>query len=102
MVASRALAHKVDRDLGEQICVGILLPPSAGAVVSDSNRGERLLVAYTDLGMSPDQVVLLRSDFARLWIPDANDFVYFAEIPALSNGKIDRLRQKTWSPPKLR
>ncbi len=61
----------------------------------DDRRGERLLVAYSELGMSPFDVVerlRMQSALSPLWIPDPKDFVPFLKIPTLANGKIDRMR----------
>jgi acyl-[acyl-carrier-protein]-phospholipid O-acyltransferase / long-chain-fatty-acid--[acyl-carrier-protein] ligase len=59
--------------------------------MADNKRGERLAVVYTDLGMTPQEVVkrLQQGEMSKLWIPDANDFVQVDELPVLGTGKID-------------
>jgi len=59
--------------------------------VPDYKRGERLAVVYTDLGMTPQEVVkrLQEVEMSKLWIPDAGDFVHVDQLPVLGTGKID-------------
>jgi acyl-[acyl-carrier-protein]-phospholipid O-acyltransferase/long-chain-fatty-acid--[acyl-carrier-protein] ligase len=65
--------------------------PFAVTSVADAKRGERLAVVYSDLGMSPPELVkhLGDSGMSKLWIPDAGDFVRVDEIPVMGTGKID-------------
>ncbi|MBX9670436.1 MAG: AMP-binding protein [Candidatus Obscuribacterales bacterium] len=59
--------------------------------VADQNRGERLIVVYSDLGMTPEKVVeLLRSsNLSRLWIQASADFIRIEKMPILPSGKLD-------------
>ncbi len=58
----------------------------------DDNRGERLVVVYTNMGKSPEEVVkqLRESEhISNLWIPNVKDFIAVEELPVLSTGKLD-------------
>lgn len=59
----------------------------------DMERGERLVVAYSKLDMTPAEIVekLRQSDISRLWIPEVDNFIHFADLPILPNGKLDLL-----------
>lgn len=59
--------------------------------VPDDKRGERLCVLYSNLGMTPHQVVekLRQSDVSRLFIPSEQDFIEVDSLPMLGNGKLD-------------
>ncbi len=59
--------------------------------VPDTKRGERLVVVYSELSFSPEEIVekLRSSDIPRLWIPDASDFFLVDELPVLRSGKLD-------------
>ena len=49
----------------------------------DPKHGEKLCVLYTDLGMTPTEVLqrLTAGSLPKLWIPSARDFIQVAEIP---------------------
>jgi acyl-[acyl-carrier-protein]-phospholipid O-acyltransferase/long-chain-fatty-acid--[acyl-carrier-protein] ligase len=59
--------------------------------IPDGRRGERLVVAYCSLDISPEKLVnqLRASDLPRLWIPDSSDFVRVSNLPTMANGKLD-------------
>jgi acyl-[acyl-carrier-protein]-phospholipid O-acyltransferase/long-chain-fatty-acid--[acyl-carrier-protein] ligase len=59
--------------------------------IPDPKRGERLIVLYTDLGGTPEEISrkLQATDLPRLWLPSASDFRKVDEIPVLASGKID-------------
>ena len=69
----------------------------AVTALPDPKRGERLVVLYTDLGASPDEIQrrLNSGRLPKLWIPSADDFVAVEAIPVLGTGKVDlrRLRE---------
>jgi acyl-[acyl-carrier-protein]-phospholipid O-acyltransferase / long-chain-fatty-acid--[acyl-carrier-protein] ligase len=58
---------------------------------ADSVRGEKLIVVYSDLGMTPHQVIerLRASSVSRLFIPAEQDFIKVESLPMLGNGKLD-------------
>jgi acyl-[acyl-carrier-protein]-phospholipid O-acyltransferase/long-chain-fatty-acid--[acyl-carrier-protein] ligase len=57
---------------------------------------ERLVVLYTNQSLSPQEIVkrLNESDIAKLWIPNASDFIFVEELPILTTGKLDLQRLK--------
>jgi acyl-[acyl-carrier-protein]-phospholipid O-acyltransferase/long-chain-fatty-acid--[acyl-carrier-protein] ligase len=59
--------------------------------VSDSKRGERLVVLYNDLSPAPAEIHrrLLAGTLPRLWIPAVEDFVPVESIPILGTGKVN-------------
>jgi acyl-[acyl-carrier-protein]-phospholipid O-acyltransferase / long-chain-fatty-acid--[acyl-carrier-protein] ligase len=59
--------------------------------VPDEKKGERLVVLYTDLVQSPEQIcrALAASGLPPLWIPSADSFRRVAAIPVLGTGKLD-------------
>ena len=63
--------------------------------ISDSKRGERLVVVHTEgLGTSPEEVVrrLQAGSLSKLCIPSAQDFIAVEEIPKLGSGKLNLRR----------
>jgi acyl-[acyl-carrier-protein]-phospholipid O-acyltransferase / long-chain-fatty-acid--[acyl-carrier-protein] ligase len=64
--------------------------------VADAKRGERLVVVYTELGLSPQEVCkkLLETGLPKLWTPSAEDFIQVEAVPTLGTGKIDLRRLK--------
>jgi acyl-[acyl-carrier-protein]-phospholipid O-acyltransferase/long-chain-fatty-acid--[acyl-carrier-protein] ligase len=69
----------------------------AVTAVPDPKRGERLVVLYTDLGASVDEIYrrLNAGTLPKLWLPAPEDFQQVESIPVLGTGKVDlrRLRQ---------
>lgn len=59
--------------------------------VPDESKGERLVVLYTRLAVTPQEVVarLNETDMPRLWIPKANDFHQVESFPVGPTGKLD-------------
>jgi acyl-[acyl-carrier-protein]-phospholipid O-acyltransferase/long-chain-fatty-acid--[acyl-carrier-protein] ligase len=64
--------------------------------VPDPKHGERLVVLYTDMGISPAEVHrrLTAGPLPKVWIPSPRDFVHVDEIPITPTGKIDLRRLK--------
>lgn len=60
----------------------------------DPKKGERLVVLYTELSQSPEQIcqALRAAGLPSLWIPSPESFRQIAVIPILGTGKLD-LRQ---------
>ncbi len=75
----------------------------AVTTVPDLKRGERLVVLYTDLGATPEQVCqrLGAGPMAKLWIPSPRDFAQVDELPTLGVGKRDLRRLKELAAEKL-
>lgn len=63
----------------------------AVTAIPDPKRSERLVVLYTELGMSVDEVVqkLHQAGLPNLWVPARDDFVQVDAIPILGTGKVD-------------
>jgi acyl-[acyl-carrier-protein]-phospholipid O-acyltransferase/long-chain-fatty-acid--[acyl-carrier-protein] ligase len=59
--------------------------------VPDPSRGERLVVLYTDLPMSPEEVCrgLAAAGLPNIWIPSPASFCHVDAIPVLGTGKLD-------------
>lgn len=70
-----------------------LLGSAASAVtaISDEQRGERLIVFYTENGITRDQLweKLNQSELPKLWIPKREDIHQIPVIPLLASGKVD-------------
>lgn len=64
--------------------------------VPDAKKGERLVVLYTELLQSPEQIcrALAASGLPSLWIPSPDSFRRVANIPVLGTGKLDLKRVK--------
>jgi acyl-[acyl-carrier-protein]-phospholipid O-acyltransferase / long-chain-fatty-acid--[acyl-carrier-protein] ligase len=64
--------------------------------VPDPKHGERLVVLYTNLGMTPAEVHerLTAGSLPKVWIPSLRDFVHVDEIPITPTGKADLRRLK--------
>jgi acyl-[acyl-carrier-protein]-phospholipid O-acyltransferase/long-chain-fatty-acid--[acyl-carrier-protein] ligase len=59
--------------------------------VPDPKKGERLVVLYTELSKSPEEIcrALAAAGLPSLWIPSADSFRRVDEIPVLGTGKLD-------------
>ena len=59
--------------------------------VADERKGERLVVLYTELPCSVDELRegLSRAELPNLWIPARDSFQQVDEIPVLGTGKLD-------------
>jgi acyl-[acyl-carrier-protein]-phospholipid O-acyltransferase/long-chain-fatty-acid--[acyl-carrier-protein] ligase len=64
--------------------------------VPDAKRGERLVVLYTDLVQTPEQIcrALAAGGLPPLWIPSPDSFRRVPAIPVLGTGKLDLKRVK--------
>ena len=64
--------------------------------VPDAKKGERLVVLYTELVQSPEDICqsLQASGLPPLWIPSPDSFRRVAAIPVLGTGKLDLKRVK--------
>ena len=62
--------------------------------VSDTRKGERLVVLHLPLEQTPEQIVdgLRKQGLANLWIPKSKDFYPVEKIPLLGSGKLDLKR----------
>jgi acyl-[acyl-carrier-protein]-phospholipid O-acyltransferase/long-chain-fatty-acid--[acyl-carrier-protein] ligase len=64
--------------------------------VPDAKKGERLVVLYTDLVQTPEQIcrALAAGGLPPLWIPSPDSFRRVPAIPVLGTGKLDLKRVK--------
>jgi len=64
--------------------------------VPDPKKGERLVVLYTELVQSPEEIcrALAAGGLPPLWIPSPDSFRRVAAIPVLGTGKLDLKRVK--------
>ncbi len=65
--------------------------PSAVTAVPDERKGERLVVFYTELGVSSEELSsrLAECGLPKLWIPKRESLYVVDEIPVLGSGKMD-------------
>lgn len=59
--------------------------------VEDSQKGEKLVVLHTELGVSVEELLkrLRDSDLPRLWLPRKENFFFVQALPILGSGKLD-------------
>ena len=64
--------------------------------VPDAKKGERLVVLYTELKQTPEQIcrALAAADLPSLWVPSPESFRRVESIPVLGTGKLDLKRLK--------
>jgi acyl-[acyl-carrier-protein]-phospholipid O-acyltransferase/long-chain-fatty-acid--[acyl-carrier-protein] ligase len=74
--------------------LGSLEPRMVVTSVADEQKGERLVVLHTELGMEVDELLrrLRDSGLPRLWLPRKENFFRVEALPILGSGKLD-LRQ---------
>lgn len=68
----------------------------AVTAVPDPKKGERLVVLYTELWRSPEDICQqLRADgLPTLWVPSPDSFRHVESLPLLGTGKLDLKRVK--------
>ena len=92
---SKIAGEMVPHELVEREINNLLRPEDRLFAVcggSDTRKGERLLVFYTDPErMDPEYVVreLNKLPIPKLWIPKADSFVRLPSLPVLGSGKLD-------------
>jgi len=59
--------------------------------VPDEQKGEKLVVLHTELGVSVEELLtrLRESDLPRLWLPRKESFFQVETLPVLGSGKLD-------------
>ncbi|HEX9144885.1 MAG TPA: AMP-binding protein, partial [Candidatus Binatia bacterium] len=64
---------------------------SAVTAIPDEQRGEKLVVYYSENGITRDQLweKLNQSELPKLWIPKREDIHQIPSIPLLGSGKVD-------------
>ena len=92
---SKIAGEMVSHELVEREINNLLRPDDRLFAVcggSDTRKGERLLVFYTDRRrLIPAEVVkeLNKLPIPKLWIPKADSFVHVESLPQLGSGKLD-------------
>ena len=92
---SKIAGEMVPHELVEKEITNLLRPEDRLFAVcggSDTRKGERLLVFYTDPArLDPHFVVqeLNKLAIPKLWIPKEDSFVLLPELPVLGSGKLD-------------
>ena len=64
---------------------------AAVSSVPDASKGEALVVFYTKLSMTPEQIVeeMRARNITNLWIPKVSNFYSIEALPLLGSGKMD-------------
>lgn len=90
MVSHIAVADEIQKVTGQP--AGDVFVTS----VPDDSRGEKLVVIYSNLDKSPQEIVaeLKKSNIARLWIPNWHDFIEVPALPVMPNGKLNLRKLK--------
>lgn len=97
---SKIAGEMVPHELVEREINNILQPDHrilAVAGAPDADKGEKLIVFYTDSELlAPEQVVrwLRERKIPNLWIPKSENFIKVDELPMLGSGKLDLARLK--------
>ncbi len=65
----------------------------------DPGKGEKLLALYTDLPMTPEEIItkLRERKLPNLWIPKPSDFYKVDHLPMLGSGKLDLMKLKQFA-----
>ena len=88
MVPHEGLEDKINEILGFKSDEEIKLCVTS---VSDEKKGERLVVLYTELPLSPAEICakMKEQKIPNLWIPGTDSFFQIPQIPLLGSGKLD-------------
>ncbi len=64
--------------------------------VPDEQKGEKIIVLHTELGMEVEELLkrLREAELPRLWIPKCENFYRIDALPVLGTGKLDLKRVK--------
>jgi acyl-[acyl-carrier-protein]-phospholipid O-acyltransferase/long-chain-fatty-acid--[acyl-carrier-protein] ligase len=64
---------------------------AAVTAIADERKGERLVVLYTDVAVTPAQMRerLMESGMPNLYVPSADSFRRVDHLPMLGSGKLD-------------
>jgi acyl-[acyl-carrier-protein]-phospholipid O-acyltransferase/long-chain-fatty-acid--[acyl-carrier-protein] ligase len=83
MVPHSKIEEAINASVGHVGCVVTAVP--------DEHKGEKVVVFYTQNGLSPDELWerLNRSDLPKLWIPKRDNIHHIPALPVLGSGKVD-------------
>jgi acyl-[acyl-carrier-protein]-phospholipid O-acyltransferase / long-chain-fatty-acid--[acyl-carrier-protein] ligase len=96
-LAGEMVPHiRIEEAIGEILKLDEDEPKVVVTAVPDPKKGERLVVLYTELGQSPEQIcqALVAGGLPPLWIPSPDSFRRVDAIPVLGTGKLDLRRVK--------
>lgn len=96
------LAGEMVPHIGIEEAIGAILKLDADdlkivvTAVPDPKKGERLVVLYTELAQTPEQIcqALVARGLPLLWVPAPDSFRRIDAIPVLGTGKLDLHRVK--------
>jgi acyl-[acyl-carrier-protein]-phospholipid O-acyltransferase/long-chain-fatty-acid--[acyl-carrier-protein] ligase len=79
-----AIIHLLGRDEDETLSLAVTAVP-------DAKKGERIVVLFTDLSKTPEEICreLAATGMPSLWIPSPDSFRHVEAIPLLGTGKLD-------------
>ena len=85
MISHEFIEHAIHEILHEEHRVVVVTG------MPDTTKGEKLVVFYEKLPMSPQKIVkkLRGKEIANIWIPKAENFIKINHIPLLGTGKLD-------------
>ncbi|MCL2346787.1 MAG: AMP-binding protein, partial [Planctomycetaceae bacterium] len=65
--------------------------PLAVSALPDPKKGERIIVLYTELPITPETLCreMVVMGCPNIWVPSPNNFYQIDEIPVLATGKLD-------------
>src|SRR5579859_5094484 len=71
--------------------LGATEPKLVVTSVLDEQKGEKLVVLHTDIGMPADELLkrLRESNLPKLWLPRKENFFAVDALPMLGSGKLD-------------
>ena len=74
-----------------QKMLGATEPKLVVTSLPDDQKGEKLVVLHTELGVTPDDLLkrLHESNLPKLWLPRKENFFPVAALPMLGSGKPD-------------
>ena len=96
-IAGEMVPHiGLEEALGSLLGLDMDVPTVAVTAVPDVKKGERLIVLYTELARSPEEIChdLMAKGLPPLWIPAPDSFRHVSTIPVLGTGKLDLKRLK--------
>jgi acyl-[acyl-carrier-protein]-phospholipid O-acyltransferase/long-chain-fatty-acid--[acyl-carrier-protein] ligase len=96
-IAGEMVPHVgLEEALGSLLNLDIDVLTLAVTAVPDVKKGERLIVLYTELARSPEEICreLVARGLPPLWVPSPESFRRVAAIPVLGTGKLDLKRLK--------
>lgn len=87
---------RIEEELNRALAAGEEQLRLAVSAVPDVKKGERIIVLYTELPKSPEELcrALAAAGLPNIWIPSPDSFYHVEAIPVLGTGKLDLQRVK--------